>query len=271
VLVFTRTKHGANRLAQQLTKQDIQADAIHGNKSQPQRTRALAGFKAGTVRVLVATDIAARGLDIELLPHVVNFDLPNVPEDYVHRIGRTGRAGSTGEAISLVCAEEYPLLADIEKVLKRKLDRQVVAGFEPGTGTANDPTDVRPPRQASGPKRNAGTSNRQKSSAGTAAPRGGRGTDRPRNARPETRGAAQPPAPERANAVPRRAPEGERQPVSNASSQFPSSGPARGAARPGVAQLPRRDDARPVQGSGAKRDGRPVAALLGGPPPRRAT
>ncbi len=132
VLVFTRMKSGANRLAEQLCKEGIEATAIHGNKSQPARTRALAGFKAGTVRVLVATDIAARGLDIEELPHVVNFELPNVPEDYVHRIGRTGRAGSTGEAISLVSVEENALLADIEKLLTRRIDRQIVPGFEPG-------------------------------------------------------------------------------------------------------------------------------------------
>ncbi|KFB68021.1 DEAD/DEAH box helicase [Candidatus Accumulibacter vicinus] len=132
VLVFTRMKSGANRLAEQLCKEGIEATAIHGNKSQPARTRALAGFKAGTVRVLVATDIAARGLDIEELPHVVNFELPNVPEDYVHRIGRTGRAGSTGEAISLVSIEENALLADIEKLLTRRIDRQIVPGFEPG-------------------------------------------------------------------------------------------------------------------------------------------
>ncbi|MEF8770767.1 MAG: DEAD/DEAH box helicase [Candidatus Accumulibacter phosphatis] len=132
VLVFTRMKSGANRLAEQLCKEGIEATAIHGNKSQPARTRALAGFKAGTVRVLVATDIAARGLDIEELPHVVNFELPNVPEDYVHRIGRTGRAGSTGEAVSLVSVEENALLADIEKLLTRRIDRQIVPGFEPG-------------------------------------------------------------------------------------------------------------------------------------------
>ncbi len=268
VLVFTRTKHGANRLAQQLTKQDIQADAIHGNKSQPQRTRALAGFKAGTVRVLVATDIAARGLDIELLPHVVNFDLPNVPEDYVHRIGRTGRAGSTGEAISLVSGEEMPLLADIEKVLKRKLERQIVVGFEPGTGTANDPTDPRAPRQGAAPKRNGSNSNRQSNNGGGGAGR----SDRPRGARPEARAAAQPAAPkaERGNTVPRRVFGEERQPQSNASSQFPSSGPTHGVPKNNV-PLPRRDDARPAQGSGAKpRDGKPVAALLGGAP-RRAS
>ena len=130
VLVFTRSKHGANRLAEQLTRGGIHATAIHGNKSQPQRTRALTDFKAGSVRVLVATDIAARGLDIEALPHVVNFDMPHVAEDYVHRIGRTGRAGSQGEAISLVAPEELPLLAAIEKLLVRRLERQTVAGFE---------------------------------------------------------------------------------------------------------------------------------------------
>ncbi len=149
VLVFARTKHGANRLAQQLDKQGIEADAIHGNKSQPQRLRALRSFKEGTIRVLVATDIAARGLDIEELPHVVNFELPNVPEDYVHRIGRTGRAGSSGEAISLVCHEELPLLADIEKLIRRKIERSVIPGFEPGSvSTAAPDTTVerRPPR-----------------------------------------------------------------------------------------------------------------------------
>ena len=137
VLVFTRTKHGANRLADQLTRGGIHATAIHGNKSQPQRTRALADFKAGTVRVLVATDIAARGLDIEELPHVVNFDMPHVAEDYVHRIGRTGRAGSTGEAISLVAPEEQSLLAAVEKLLARRLERQPVAGFEAGAAATS--------------------------------------------------------------------------------------------------------------------------------------
>jgi len=133
VLVFTRTKHGANRLAAQLEKNGISALPIHGNKSQNARTRALAAFKSGELQTLVATDIAARGLDIEQLPHVVNFDLPNVPEDYVHRIGRTGRAGATGEAISLVASDELPLLRDIEKVIRRQLPREVVPGFEAGT------------------------------------------------------------------------------------------------------------------------------------------
>jgi len=130
VLVFTRTKHGANKLAQQLERDGITSAAIHGNKSQGARTRALADFKASTVRVLVATDIAARGLDIEQLPHVVNYELPNVPEDYVHRIGRTGRAGASGEAISLVSQEERKLLLDIERLMKRKVDVLAVPQFE---------------------------------------------------------------------------------------------------------------------------------------------
>ena len=131
VLVFTRTKHGANRLSEQLTKGGISALAIHGNKSQSARTHALAQFKSGALPVLVATDIAARGIDIIELPHVVNFELPNVPEDYVHRIGRTGRAGAEGEAVSLVCVDEHKLLADIEKVLKRSVPKEVIPGFEP--------------------------------------------------------------------------------------------------------------------------------------------
>jgi ATP-dependent RNA helicase RhlE len=131
VLVFTRTKHGANRLAEQLDKDGITADAIHGNKSQNARTRALADFKEGKLRVLVATDIAARGLDIEQLPHVVNYELPNVPEDYVHRIGRTGRAGSSGQAVSLVSLDESAFLRDIERLMKLKVERVPVAGFEP--------------------------------------------------------------------------------------------------------------------------------------------
>lgn len=131
VLVFTRTKHGANRLAEQLSKDGLKSVAIHGDKSQGARTRALAEFKAGKVRVMVATDIAARGLDIEKLPHVVNYELPNVPEDYVHRIGRTARAGQDGHAISLVSAEEQKLLHDIEKLLKAEIEKEIVAGYEP--------------------------------------------------------------------------------------------------------------------------------------------
>ena len=130
VLVFTRTKHGANRLSEKLEKSEISSAAIHGNKTQSNRTKALDGFKKGTIRVLVATDIAARGLDIPLLPHVINFELPNVPEDYVHRIGRTGRAGASGEAISLVSLDELPLVKAIEKFLGQRLDIEVVKGYE---------------------------------------------------------------------------------------------------------------------------------------------
>ncbi len=146
VLVFTRTKHGANRLAAQLEKTGIGALPIHGNKSQNARTRALAAFKSGELQVLVATDIAARGLDIDKLPHVVNFDLPHVPEDYVHRIGRTGRAGSTGEAISLVSTEEQPLLRDIERLIRRQLPREVVPGFEAGSPSSASLVDASSPR-----------------------------------------------------------------------------------------------------------------------------
>lgn len=144
VLVFTRTKHGANRLAEKLVKDGIEAAAIHGNKSQGARTKALAQFKDGSLRVLVATDIAARGLDIDQLPQVVNFELPNVPEDYVHRIGRTGRAGSSGAAVSLVDAEEIKLLKSIERLIKRDIPRVAVEGFVPPDKI--EPEAPRPPR-----------------------------------------------------------------------------------------------------------------------------
>ena len=137
--MFTRTKHGANKLAEYLIKGGIPSLAIHGNKSQSARTRALAEFKTGSLQVLVATDIAARGIDISELPHVVNFELPNVPEDYIHRIGRTGRAGSDGEAVSLVCVDEFKLLADIERLIKRELSQQIIAGFEPDPGIKAEP------------------------------------------------------------------------------------------------------------------------------------
>ena len=142
VLVFTRMKHGANRLVEFLEKQGITAMAIHGNKSQSARTRALADFKSGDLRVLVATDIAARGIDIDQLPHVVNFELPNVPEDYVHRIGRTGRAGAEGEALSLVCIDEEGFLSAIEKLIKRPIPREVVPGFEPDPNARPEPIQL---------------------------------------------------------------------------------------------------------------------------------
>jgi ATP-dependent RNA helicase RhlE len=139
VLVFTRMKHGANRLVEHLVKHDISAMAIHGNKSQSARTKALGDFKTGTLQVLVATDIAARGIDIDQLPHVVNYELPNVPEDYVHRIGRTGRAGAQGEAVSLVCVDENGFLRDIEKLIKREIPKEVIPGFEPHPSERPEP------------------------------------------------------------------------------------------------------------------------------------
>ncbi len=137
VLVFTRTKHGANKLCKKMISSGITAAAIHGNKSQGARTKALAGFKSNAISVLVATDIAARGLDIPLLPHVVNFELPNISEDYVHRIGRTGRAGASGEAISLVSGEEREYLRDIEKLVRLRIPVEVLEGFEPDPNAPN--------------------------------------------------------------------------------------------------------------------------------------
>ena len=170
VLIFTRTKHGANRLADQLGKDGISAAAIHGNKSQGARTRALADFKLGTIRALVATDIAARGLDIKELPHVVNYELPNVPEDYVHRIGRTGRAGSNGVAMSLVCREEKSLLADIERTTRNRIESVIVPGFEPGSHHAADEEDSRDVRRGrpNPAHRNAKRSGGQNPSGGRA-------------------------------------------------------------------------------------------------------
>ena len=139
VLVFTRTKHGANKLTKQLEEYGVSAAAIHGNKSQGARTKALASFKANEIRVLVATDIAARGIDIDQLPHVVNYELPNVPEDYVHRIGRTGRAGQSGEAVSLVCVDEHKLLKDIEKFIKSDIKKVDIEAFRPDPNIKAEP------------------------------------------------------------------------------------------------------------------------------------
>jgi ATP-dependent RNA helicase RhlE len=176
VLVFTRTKHGANKLVEQLDKDGIKAMAIHGNKSQSARTKALSEFKDNKLQVLVATDIAARGIDIDQLPHVVNYDLPNVPEDYVHRIGRTGRAGATGEAVSLVCVDEHDMLKDIEKLIKQTLPREVIPGFEP------DPTARAQPIQL----RSGGPGHRNGGGQGRGAPRkpaaGNGGGNKPRSA-----------------------------------------------------------------------------------------
>jgi ATP-dependent RNA helicase RhlE len=169
VLIFTRTKHGANRLAEQLSDDGIKSAAIHGNKSQTARTRALSDFKAGTVRVLVATDIAARGLDIERLPHVVNYELPNVPEDYVHRIGRTARAGQKGHAVSLVCVDELKLLSDIEKMLGVEIKKEILPGYEPDPRIKAEPIKNGRSQRSGG--RNSGS--RNKSRSGGAPKRGG--------------------------------------------------------------------------------------------------
>jgi ATP-dependent RNA helicase RhlE len=178
VLVFTRTKHGADALAERLCKARITAAALHGNKSQGQRIRALDDFKKLKINVLVATDIAARGIDIDELPHVVNYELPSVPEDYVHRIGRTGRAGASGEAVSLVCIDEHRLLRDIERLLKRDLEKRVVPGFEPDPSIRAEP--IQKPRGVDGQGR------RQKSAGDTAA-------------KPARHGGARPPQPAKAN------------------------------------------------------------------------
>ncbi len=175
VLVFTRTKHGANRLAAQLTRDGLRAVAIHGNKSQGARTKALADFKTGAVRILVATDLAARGLDIERLPHVVNYELPHVAGDYVHRIGRTARAGQKGHAVSLVCVDERPLLRDIERLLKCEIDQEMIPGFEPDPRIKAEPI-----RQGGQQRSNTGRSAGPRKKGRSAKPQG-RSGQRPRS------------------------------------------------------------------------------------------
>jgi ATP-dependent RNA helicase RhlE len=197
VLVFTRTKHAANRLAEQLNKDGITATAIHGNKSQGARTRALADFKSNKVRVLAATDIAARGLDIDQLPHVVNFDLPNIAEDYVHRIGRTGRAGNEGEAMSLVCVDELQLLKDIERLTKREIPKVVFDDYKPDPSIKAQPINRGRGQQQNSRKRsgkknvsnknssrpNAKGRSNNASKANKSARPGNRGNQRSQNAR----------------------------------------------------------------------------------------
>ncbi|MFZ6753066.1 DEAD/DEAH box helicase [Undibacterium sp. Dicai25W] len=196
VLVFTRTKHGANKLVEQLAKDGVAAMAIHGNKSQSARTKALAEFKDGSLPVLVATDIAARGIDIDQLPHVVNYDLPNVPEDYVHRIGRTGRAGATGEAVSLVCVDEFKLLADIEKFIKRQIPQEIIDGFIPDPHAKAQPIQLRSfdgrggnpggrsPRPQSGNKPAQARTPNRSAPAGAVSAREGGNKPRPQGSRP---------------------------------------------------------------------------------------
>ncbi len=185
VLVFTRTKHGADKLVRSLETDNIRAVALHGNKTQSARTKALADFKNGRVRVLVATDIAARGIDIDQLPHVVNFDLPNVPEDYIHRIGRTGRAGSSGEAISLVCVDERAFLRDIERLIRRTLPQEALPGFEPDPNAIAQPvfTQQRGRRPAGGGQPGFGAKRmpHRAPGSGHGAPAGGHGFARDGN------------------------------------------------------------------------------------------
>jgi ATP-dependent RNA helicase RhlE len=182
-----------------LTKDGISALAIHGNKSQSARTRALAEFKDGTLQVLVATDIAARGIDIDQLPHVVNYDLPNVPEDYVHRIGRTGRAGATGEAVSLVCVDELQLLKDIEKLIKRPVPQEVIAGFEPDPTAKPEPIlrrgqggggggGGRSPRQGQGAPKRDGAASAKPSQRSGQRPANGQQQPKPQGAKPAGNG-----------------------------------------------------------------------------------
>ncbi|MDX1443558.1 MAG: DEAD/DEAH box helicase [Gammaproteobacteria bacterium] len=181
VLVFARTKHGSDRLAKQLEQDGLRAAAIHGNKSQGARTRALEDFKRGKVRVLVATEVAARGLDINQLPHVVNYELPNVPEDYVHRIGRTGRAGNEGHAVSLVCVDEHKLLRDIERVIGRDIRKEVIDGYEPDPSIKPEPIHK---------KRGGGNKPRAQGRGqghGKGAPRSNAGPGKPRNDKPRRR------------------------------------------------------------------------------------
>ncbi|MHA7941913.1 DEAD/DEAH box helicase [Formosa sp. 3Alg 14/1] len=179
VLVFTRTKHGANNLTKKMISSGITAAAIHGNKSQGARTKALEGFKNGSIRVMVATDIAARGLDIPLLPHVINFEIPNISEDYVHRIGRTGRAGASGEALSLVSADETSFLTDIQKLIGMKIPIEIVEGFEPDPNASTEPIKQGGARNRS--PRGGGSNRSSKSSTKSSSSNSGRRTRDRRN------------------------------------------------------------------------------------------
>jgi ATP-dependent RNA helicase RhlE len=189
VLVFCRTKQMTRRLASQLDRDGVEATAIHGDRSQPERERALEQFKSGEVRVLVATDVAARGLDIEALPTVVNFEIPHDPEDYVHRIGRTGRAGVEGEAVALVCAEDRPLLAAIERLLNRSIEQRIVAGFELGTGSARGEPRAQPGRR-SAPSRSSGERGAKHRPAQATQPRSQQGSRRRSGGATESRSGA---------------------------------------------------------------------------------
>ncbi|HEX7156639.1 MAG TPA: DEAD/DEAH box helicase [Burkholderiaceae bacterium] len=242
VLVFTRTKHGANKLATRLEKSGVPALAIHGNKSQGARTRALAEFKSGKLQVLVATDIAARGLDIEQLPHVVNFEMPHVPEDYVHRIGRTGRAGATGEAVSLVSPEELGRLRDIERLIKRPIKRVAVADFEPSRV---------PVSTADGDRQEQRPSSRPSRSRPGQAPAGRR------DAKPKGRDTKPP----RRDAQPPHRPSGEggRAPAPESATRKPR---APTPAQPAHRGVPAGQHAEPRRGTGRPDRGRETSSLV---------
>jgi ATP-dependent RNA helicase RhlE len=251
VLVFTRTKHGANKLAEKLLKDNIPAAAIHGNKSQAARTRALADFKSSKLQVLVATDIAARGIDIDQLPQVVNFELPNVPEDYVHRIGRTGRAGTTGAAVSLVDREEMNYLKDIERLIKRQIAVVVVEGFVPPPPSAaalSGREDERPPRQPGRGGAGSGRSGQSRSQAG--AGRGDQNRGQPRTGNKPANG-----APRAATGGPKPASAGGANPARN----------PRPAAATG-APTPNRRESHNASHNTARNTARPQAALFSGKP-----
>jgi ATP-dependent RNA helicase RhlE len=252
VLVFTRTKHGANKLAEKLLKDNIPAAAIHGNKSQAARTRALADFKSSKLQVLVATDIAARGIDIDQLPQVVNFELPNVPEDYVHRIGRTGRAGTTGAAVSLVDREEMNYLKDIERLIKRQIAVVVVEGFVPPPPSAaalSGREDERPPRQPGRGGVGSGRSGQSRSQAGAGRGDQNRGQPRTGNKQP-------------ANGSPRAATGGPK--PASAGGANPARNP-RPAAATG-APTPNRRESHNASHNTARNTARPQAALFSGKP-----
>ncbi len=182
VLIFTRTKHGANNLTKKLASAGITAAAIHGNKSQGARTKALSGFKSGKIRVMVATDIAARGLDIPLLPHVVNYEIPNISEDYVHRIGRTGRAGASGEAVSLVSADETSYLRSIEKLVGMKIPMEIIEGFEPDPNASTEPV-----KQGGGRNRSGGGARNSSKKSKSNDSKGGNSSNKKRNNRNRNR------------------------------------------------------------------------------------
>ena len=238
VLVFTRTKHGANKLVEQLGRDGISGMAIHGNKSQTARTKALAEFKTGKLQVLVATDIAARGIDIDQLPHVVNYDLPHVAEDYVHRIGRTGRAGASGEAVSLVCVDERDMLHGIERLIKREIPVEVIAGFEPDPKAKPQPIQLRSQEHR-----------QQRRPQGQGQGRGGK----PAGAKPGAPGAAKPQGGKPAGPRPQGAkPQGGKPPVQQGQGQGQQQ------AKPAAPRPPQQQNQPPRQGNGGG------AKLLGG-------